>query len=684
MINWLKNLSVFSRVSILAGTSVLGASSLLGVFIWITSVSNDVRQESARQLQIELLVKELQIEALQLRRREKDFLLRLNPKYADSYAASMEKSMGLLKDLRSVAQASDIRRSLDVLETVLPRHGAQFETVVGIMRQLGFDEKSGLQGKLRAAVHGIESLLKEHPEKDLQILMLMMRRHEKDFIMRIQDKYVGRIQKRRQEFIDALEKSRIPTDVKRNMAEKLGQYVAAFEEYASVRQRSITEVAALSAIYKEMEEPFELVVTKALQELQKSRVLEADYQGYAEFVFVSIAIVIIILSLGIGWLVVTTIVTPLRRLEDDLTAIAEGDVSRNVSVTDYQNELGSVARVSVDLLRQSAEDKIRWENEAEEKAKALIEAERQEARNRSEQAKKEAQVEQQAASERDARAAELQTLVQAFERSIHEIIQNLDAASGTMHGTAKEMVSVSASTGQQVTTVRQVSSDMNNGVDSMRSALNDFTQSISEMTTQAEQARTIVEDAVGASDRGSAAIGELAESSHEIENVVKLINEIAEQTNLLALNATIEAARAGDAGKGFAVVASEVKSLANQTAQATDKITTQIAGMQQVTDTAVKAINVIGETTKNLNEVMNRIFSAVNNQEETTRYINDSVETASANTQRVIVEIDTIADGAEKTETSSQSVENAAGEVDELSVVIRKEIEGFLLKVNNR
>ncbi len=173
----------------------------------------------------------------------------------------------------------------------------------------------------------------------------------------------------------------------------------------------------------------------------------------------------------------------------------------------------------------------------------------------------------------------------------------------------------------------------------------------------------------------------LASAAQKIGNVVSLISDIAGQTNLLALNATIEAARAGEAGKGFAVVASEVKSLASQTARATEEISAQIGQMQHVTRDAVAAIQGIGATIAEVNQIASTIASAVEEQSAATQEIARNVQQAAEGTQAVTANIAQVQDATTTTGAAASQVLGAAGELARHSGGLRQEVDGFLAGV---
>ena len=182
----------------------------------------------------------------------------------------------------------------------------------------------------------------------------------------------------------------------------------------------------------------------------------------------------------------------------------------------------------------------------------------------------------------------------------------------------------------------------------------------------------------GEATHTNASVEGLSEGARRIGDVVKLIHSIAGQTNLLALNATIEAARAGEAGRGFAVVAGEVKSLASQTAQATDDITAQVSAVQSATGEAVRAIEDILSTINDVSGTMTGIASAVEQQQAATGEIARSVELASAGTSSVAANIDSVSQAAHQAGSSARSVLEEAGSLEKQAGHLRTTVHGFI------
>lgn len=682
MFSWLQNRPFAFRVFLLAGSSLLGLLAILIAYLSVSSTVEDRQLEAERFGEINILGKNLENQSLQVRRREKDFLLRKDLKYAQRYMDDMDGAIKLLEQMDSQGVDAQAHNAILKLEEILPEHQRQFERVRDDIVQLGLDENSGLEGQLRGAVRSIEDKLKENSNDGLQVLMLMMRRHEKDFIMRGDQKYIDRIGLRDNEFRTALAATRFSDPVKAEIGDLLAGYLSSFREFAAVRLKLDADIKELSSIYGRTGDHFEAIYAYA----ENGRVSSVEQAHDAASVGFTTILVIAILILAvvafISWTLIKTTVGPVKSLEGALSKIADGDYAVEVPGTEFGDEFGSMARVSVEL-RNSAAERVRLEQEARVNAErqAQVDAEQAEIIAKAEREKHEREIAE--AEEREARASQVAELITNFDAKISEAVGNLDASSGGMRETAGEMVHVADNTGKQVEAVSSASKEMETNVTSMASAIEEFATSISEVNQQMQLANATSEQAMTASNEGSSAIQQLSETSKQIEDVVSLINDIAEQTNLLALNATIEAARAGDAGKGFAVVASEVKSLANQTAQATDNITKQIDGIQSVTATTVSVMRAIGEMNDKLNHVMTSIASAVEEQEVTTQEISRSVQYAADGTRQVASEIQAVSDGAQKTGAASSIVMTEAERLAQLSRDIRLGVDTFLNDVRS-
>ncbi len=320
---------------------------------------------------------------------------------------------------------------------------------------------------------------------------------------------------------------------------------------------------------------------------------------------------------GTLWVFRWLILGPVGRLTDLMTRLAGGD--KNVSVDDLvgRTELGRMAE-AVAVFKRNAEEVERLEAE-QARTKEAAEAERR---------------------------AVLTQMADGFEEQVRGVVTGvMDSARG-VQTTAQSMSSIAEETETESATVAGASEQANANVQTVAAAAEELTASIQEISRQVNKSLQIARAAVAEAERTDQRVRSLTEAAQKIGEVVQLISQIAAQTNLLALNATIEAARAGNAGKGFAVVAGEVKSLANQTARATDDIAAQVTNIQAVTGDTADAIKHIGAVIHEVNEITTAIASAVEQQGSATQEIARNVQEASAGTGNVSSSIVRVSDAA--------------------------------------
>ncbi|MEX2453250.1 MAG: methyl-accepting chemotaxis protein [Rhodospirillaceae bacterium] len=269
-----------------------------------------------------------------------------------------------------------------------------------------------------------------------------------------------------------------------------------------------------------------------------------------------------------------------------------------------------------------------------------------------------------------------------FGESVREVVSSVSGAATEMEASAQSMAATAEQTSQQSANIASSAEETAANVQSVASATEELSASVDEVGRQIRNSAEIARAAVAQAQQTNEQVESLSQAAEKIGNVVKLISEIAGQTNLLALNATIEAARAGDAGKGFAVVATEVKSLANQTAKATEDIGEQIREIQTATSSAVLAIREIGKTIGEINEIAAGAADAIEQQTQATREIATNVEQASTGTTEVSSNIAGVSLAAQETGHSASQALEAARELSRHSEDLRNKVDRFLKNVN--
>ncbi|NVO14183.1 MAG: cache domain-containing protein [Rhodoplanes sp.] len=359
--------------------------------------------------------------------------------------------------------------------------------------------------------------------------------------------------------------------------------------------------------------------------------------------------VFMLVSIAIAWLVARSIVNPLSRLRTRMAALSAGELDGAVADTHRHDEIGEMAR-TVQVFKDNAiaVQHLRAEQDTH---KQETEAERKRA---------------------------LAGLATTFEAKVRGIVEAVLAAALAMQTTARSLASSAESTRQQACTVASGATQATANVETVAAAAEELAASIGEIGQQVARSATTAKQAADESQRTNASVSGLAETAQKIGEVVNLINDIASQTNLLALNATIEAARAGEAGKGFAVVASEVKSLATQTAKATEDIRAQIAAIQGETQGAVDAIRRVAGTIMAVNEISSSIAAAVEEQNAATKEITRNVQQAASGTRDVSQNITGISGAIEEAGVAAADVTQAADGLAGQAETLRQEVDQFL------
>jgi methyl-accepting chemotaxis protein len=280
-----------------------------------------------------------------------------------------------------------------------------------------------------------------------------------------------------------------------------------------------------------------------------------------------------------------------------------------------------------------------------------------------------------------ARRAELIRFADDFEAAVGAIVSNVSASAVQLESAAGTLTRTAETTQSLSSHVAGASEEASSSMQSVAAATEELSTSVGEIGRRVRESNRIAEAAVLQAQQTDGRIGKLSRAAQQIGDVVKLITAIAEQTNLLALNATIEAARAGEAGRGFAVVASEVKSLASQTAKATDEISSHISGMQGATQESVAAIKEIGGTIAQISNIASTIASAVEQQSSATQEIARSVQNVAQGTQEVAANIMQVNRGATETGSASEDVLSSARTLSTESTRLREELDRFMANI---
>ena len=289
-----------------------------------------------------------------------------------------------------------------------------------------------------------------------------------------------------------------------------------------------------------------------------------------------------------------------------------------------------------------------------------------------------AEKERDALRQRDERRRATEAAISSFRARIDSVLGSVGESANAMKSAAKALLTTSDHTLQRAEGAVHCSNEASTNVETAAAAAAELTVSIREISRQLGQANDVVRGAAANANATNDDIAALTHVTQKIGDVVKLIQDIAGQTNLLALNATIEAARAGEAGRGFAVVASEVKSLAVQTAKATEEITHEILSVQASSGKAVAAIREITQRMQDINTYTSAVAVSVEQQEAATGEISHNVASAATGAKGIVAALGEVAGGVTQTRSSAQTMLAASEDVESATAKLRREVEEFL------
>jgi len=634
---------------------IVGLVGLLafGAIYQIGSWSQDASRAIAGNARtISDLNKKLSMEMLEARRAEKDFQLRRDEAYSKSHAelsAAIDRDFQQLETFVRSSGINDISEEIDVAHNGFKNYLREFGTLAQAEIKLGLNETLGLSGSLRTAVHDIEAKLKESDNPRLTSWMLMMRRHEKDFMLRRDQKYVGELKKAAVEFSKLLAGADMPPALKADIVQKLEKYQTDFSAWAEGALEVARHGAAMSKEFHQIE-PVIVKIQQSVERLYKeASSAEGATRGSVEMrMLIALGLAVVVVS-GASLLIGRSISKALSAMVRAMTRLAGGDFTFAIPSLGRKDEVGEMAG-AVEVFKTN-----------------MIETERLRA-------------EQSDAEQRQLqlRKADMHKLADAFEGAVGEIVEMVSSAASELEASANTLTMTAERSQELATMVAAASEEASTNVQAVASASEELTSSVNEISRQVQESSRVANEAVDQAQKTNDRVGELSKAAARIGDVVELINTIAGQTNLLALNATIEAARAGEAGRGFAVVASEVKALAEQTAKATGEISQQISGIQAATQDSVGAIKEIGDTIGRMSEISSTIAAAVEEQGAASQEISRNIQHAAEGTSQVSSNITDVQRGASETGSASSQVHSAAKSLSSESNRLKLEVSKFL------
>ena len=509
----LANVRISRQINLLAIASAAGFLVVCAGFYLSSLWVENMREKETEAIEAATVAQGVKYDFLNARRREKDFLIRLDDKYVAAQREVVGSALASLDHLRSMHTEAEIQQTVDRIKTGTKRYAGQFDLVVDRWKQLGLSEKDGLQGALRKSVHEVETKLKDFENDKLAVTMLMMRRHEKDFMARLAPKYVGQMAERAGEFAAQLDASTIPAEAKADIASRMADYQKDFKAFAEHRLLVEKDTAVLSEIFAEIDP----LLTQVVNNSEEDRVVVVAetkrISRYALFAVVGFVLVILVLVQAMARLISRGVSKPIVNMTRAMTRLADKDMSADIPALDWRNEIGQMASaVSVFKENMITADRLAEEQRRQQEAQAT-------------------------------RAKRIEDLCLNFDAVSTKTVKAVASASTEMRSSSESMSATAEEATRQSAAVAAASEQASANVQTVATAAEELSSSISEIARQAGQASQIASEASREAERTNAKIQGLAEAADKIGEVVSLITDIADQTNLLALNATIEAAR---------------------------------------------------------------------------------------------------------------------------------------------